>query len=251
MKLRETPTGQQSPALSEGIIRYYDRGRWLTRRWPRKRHTPKSLYVQRQNQWFKEICALLKYAPGEEWEKAIEIAFHSGLYPKDILTSAAAGNMYDIYLEDGSEIQKYVPKVEEHVFTGCRLWRTTAQSIPANTWTAIQYQQALIDTSGFFDLSNPSRITIPTGVNVIEITAGVWLPNVSTANVQARIISSGGVVYAQTANMGMNEQRWQITAPAFATGPGIWFELQINCNQARSFSAGEHTAIVCNVLDSQ
>lgn len=47
---------------------------------------------------------------------------------------------------------------------GARVYRTTTQSIPNSTYTAISFDGELFDTHGFHDGTNPTRLTIPTGL---------------------------------------------------------------------------------------
>lgn len=164
------PQSQRTPSLRGGIIRYYDRGRWLTRAWPRKRGKPKSLKVQNQNQWFKDTVRLLKFAPERQQRIAIDLARDTGLYPHDVMMLAAAGNLYEIVMPDGSVLPPYKPKVHKAVFQGARLQLTSTQAYSPAAFHFIAWDQAAIDTAGFFDLAAPTLLTIPTGVNVVEFT---------------------------------------------------------------------------------
>jgi len=48
-------------------------------------------------------------------------------------------------------------------FSGARIFRSTAQSIPKDTYTAISFDTVQVDTDGYFSVVNPTRLTIPRG----------------------------------------------------------------------------------------
>ena len=65
-------------------------------------------------------------------------------------------------------------------FKGVLLRKNTAQSIPANAVEAVKWEEAIYDTSNFFKLSSPTRITIPSGVSKVRLVANsAWAINVS------------------------------------------------------------------------
>lgn len=249
-RTRLIPQSQRTPSLSGGIIRYYDRGRWLTRSWPRKRGKPKSLKVQNQNQWFKDTVQLLKFAPERQQRIAIDLARDTGLYPHDVMMLAAAGNLYELINPDGSVFPKWVPKVNKAVFTGARLLRTSNMALAAGVNTQIPWQSAALDTAGFWDIGDPTKLTIPTGVNVVELFAGIDADDTSLTFRTVLIEMSGaGQIARQDGDQTGNFRTTTSTGP-IAVAPGISFTARVFSSQARNILATQKTYFSLNVLDA-
>ena len=118
--------------------------------------------------------------------------------------------------------------------------KTTTQSISANTWTAISWATPAVDTSSFYSAGNPTRLTVPSGVSRVRITAQVQDDNsaaASTANSQAlRVTRNGstsghGLAYTRETRYAGNQISHLSTAIIDVT-PGDYFELEINSTWA-------------------
>lgn len=58
-------------------------------------------------------------------------------------------------------------------FSGCHLSKTGTQSIASSTTTALTFNVETFDTAGFHEsVTNPSRITIPTGLGGVYMVGG-------------------------------------------------------------------------------
>lgn len=76
---------------------------------------------------------------------------------------------------------------------GCRAYRNGALSIPNNALTIIGLDAELFDSDGYHDtVTNPSRLTIPTGLGGIYSFLGQLAWNVSPATTQLEVLLDGG-----------------------------------------------------------
>lgn len=244
------PNHQRTPSLRGSLTRYYSNGQWLVRAWPRKRGTPKSLKVRNQNNWFREAVQLAKRVPASHIELSKQQALDSGLYPKDPLMSAMAGNLYELVLEDGTIIEKWVPKVHPIVFTGCRLLRTSTLLLTAGVLTTIPWQSAALDTAGFFDPAVPTDIVIPTGVNVVEMFAGMSASDTGATYSSLRLLLLGAG-YIGFTDLGSSITHRQTTSSGpIAVAPGLTFQCQVRIDIASTLQVDQSMFFSCNVLDA-
>jgi hypothetical protein len=92
-------------------------------------------------------------------------------------------------------------------FVGCRLTKSTAQSIPNATNTTLTFDTETFDTDGFHDnITNNSRITIPSGkAGKYLITCNTMINAPGSTDVASVIFKNGGTVlvinYISTANV--------------------------------------------------
>ena len=244
------PNHQRTPSLRGSLIRYYSNGQWLLRAWPRKTGTPKSLKIRNQNNWFRGAVQMAKRVPAPYLASAKQMALDTGLYPKDPIMASMAGNLYEVVLEDGTTIPKWIPKVHKAVFTGCRLRLTTPVALVAGVLTPVPWSFVDIDTSGFFDAAEPTRISIPTGVNVIQLHFQVWtVDTVNTAN-QIFIRDAGGNALAGYQSGGTPLLKIPISTGPIATAPGLWYEAEIITFENRNLLSGVLTHFSVDVLDT-
>jgi len=249
-KTRLVPNHQLTPALRGALVRYYSRGQWLAQSWPKKRGTPKSLKVQNQNNWFRDMVQLMKYAPERQQVIARQMAEKTGKYPHDIMMMAAAGNVYDIILPDGSTLEPYKPKVEKITMQGFRLRRTTPLNLAAGATTPIPWEIADIDTAGFWDISNPTQITIPTGVNAIFLHSQ-WLGPITAAAYNYIFIGTPtptyyGVTYFPTTTGIRNSASTGVISVA----PGLPFEVSLLSGVAQTLTPNQGSNFSGFVLDA-
>lgn len=115
------------------------------------------------------------------------------------------------------------------------------QSIPTSAATAISFS-SVVSSSGTWWLSgDPTRLTVPPGVNSVLLTAGVsWASN-ATGYRQARLTMNGASVAA-----GFNDRRLAVSAAAtecsvssgvIAVVPGDYFELVVAQTSGGSLDA--------------
>lgn len=244
------PNHQRTPSLRGSLLRYYSNGQWLVRAWPRKTGKPKSLKVQRQNNWFRDAVQLAKRLPAPYQELAKEMALDTGLYPKDPLMASMAGNLYEVVLEDGTTVEKWIPQVHPIVFTGCRLLRTSNLAIASGVDTDIPWQQAALDTAGFFDPADPTLITIPTGVNVVSLDCGLNANSTSNTFWRMAIVLNGAGIMAQFAGSPVANHRATLSTGPIAVAPGLQFRATLLLNLSTTLWQASGTFLSLTVLDA-
>jgi hypothetical protein len=87
------------------------------------------------------------------------------------------------------------PAASTPTFVGCRLFGTSAQSIPNNTNTAVTFNSETYDTDAFHSTAtNTSRITIPAGKGGYYLfSAGTRWPGGSTTGLRGQYLYKNGV----------------------------------------------------------
>lgn len=160
-----------------------------------------------------------------------------------------------IYYSDGNSTQwvsVYKPKLPD--FRGCYLTRASFQSIVSAATTPLLFDSEVFDTDNFHSTStNLGRITIPAGVNMVELTGNVDFASGGIGERALWITDQSGGLHGF--------DRRQLGAAGLAdinvcSGPipvvaGNWFELipyhsvgsALNAN-----SAGGRTFFKCKVV---
>jgi hypothetical protein len=86
-----------------------------------------------------------------------------------------SGGIYDIFTGEG---EHYLPRTfyrEKTVFQGVILELAAPTTFFANVSKFVVWPLPVLDTLGFWDVANPTFITIPEGVNVVEMSAGLTI----------------------------------------------------------------------------
>ena len=195
---RSRPEGTKFPAYSGGFLIYARRGQRIVAKWPRKRGRPKSALVREQNEWFKAVTQLIKFAAAGQVIAAMDATKGSGVYPKDLLMHTISEGIMDITEGDGTFVQHRRPRVDGVAFQGARIERSAAFNLPAGVNTVMTWDDPVIDTAGMWDIGNPTWLTIPVGVTVCKFISGTFSD--STQNTQLRITLQliGGPTLAMT-----------------------------------------------------
>ena len=249
MKVRWTPGSLQFPALKGKLIVDTYRGQMRVRAWPRKRGPSKSAEVRRQNQWFKEALALMGRVAPTQTALAIAMTLGTGLYPRDLLMRQMSGGLYDIIDEDGINVQIRQRFRETKVFQGVILELTGTHTFIAGAASFVTWPLPVLDTLGFWDVTQPDRITIPVGINVVEMTAGLVLtPDGNRFDVL--ILPVSGAVGVEANGIGQNVNSkiahsgpWKVTA-------GEQFRVRGFSNATRTTATFRRQFFTLNVLDA-
>ena len=84
-----------------------------------------------------------------------------------------------------------VNPTEEHMNQSCKVYRTTSQSIPDSTWTAVAFDNEEWDTNNIHDnATNPNRLTCKVAGKYLVIAGLQWVGN-TTGRRLLRIRQSG------------------------------------------------------------
>lgn len=196
------------------------RGQLRVRKWPKKRGTSKNPLVVRQNEWFRDMNRLLKFAAPRQQRVAIETTKRSGLYPRDLLMMAASEGLFDIQEPEVGIIQKRRFGVQKVAFQGVRLPLAANQSIPANTPTAVIWGLPLMDTAGMWSSASPTLLTIPENVDIVEFTGGYDFTGGVVANVAVWVELVGSSPWGRTDQPAQFNARSSLTTGPIPVTPG-------------------------------
>jgi len=182
---RKLPPDINQPSLSGSVMVDTWRGKLRVRAWPRKRGRKQTYKQKYLTDRFAEAAKLCKYCAVMEYERAVELAHGTGVYPQDLLRSNMCGGNLRLEDEDGTVWQKYIPWIEPVAFQGARLLRTSDLTVAGGVTTAIPWQNPILDTGAFWNAGTPTRLTIPEKVTVVSLDAAL----LSFANVSGQFVA--------------------------------------------------------------
>ena len=248
---RLDPRRLKRPSLRGAIMIDTPNGKLRMRAWPKKRGTPKSAKVREQNEWFKKTTQLIKYAAANQQREAIEAPKGTGLLPRDLLMRAVSEGFYDIYEPSGQVIGQRRKGYNRVMYQGLIAKVTNGFSLPANSLVTLSMQLPQIDTAGMYNIASPTLITIPQGIQVVDINVAIYC-NVATAADLTVFIQKIGV----SGIWGGNVQEPLFTDPycQARTGPivvtgGDQFRVRARCNSAHTV-IGNVSHIQCEIKEA-
>lgn len=216
--------------------------------WPKKRGPPTHPTTKQQNNWLAWTAKAMAYVAPSQMEAAREATDNKLKYARDLLTQAAAGNLYDIEDENGNLLSRHRREVHKQVLTGIRLQRTANLTLSAGVLTTVSWPTPLIDTAGFYDAANPSRITIPEGIQYVNLkTSGVL--DISTTTRWALFVTdkNGNAWAGQDTNVDGTRSSSCDTG-VIEVAEGDWFEAKHLALATRTLLADARTFFCLHVL---
>ena len=226
------------------------RGQIRIRAWPRKRGKPKSEAVRAQNAWFKGANKLAKVVEPLQQNLAIAMTKGTGLYPRDLLLRQMAGGTYTMLQPGGREIIPRRLFREKKMFQGVILEFTATQNLPGLVNTILVWPLPVIDTLSFWSAGNPTRITIPAGIEAVEFTGG-WA-DVSGGPVTGMQTSfrKNGTEYTRAGTTGTGSPAMTIARGPTPVALGDFFEMAVRPNLAQVAAGDTRTFFTLNVLQA-
>lgn len=247
-KNRSDTSKQRYPAFQGRLIYDTWRGQQRVRSWPRKRGPSKNYLQQIQTQWFKAANAIAKIAAPSQQKAAIEATRNTGLYPRDVIVRAMGAGLIDIVDEDGKLIQYQQDRMDPVAFQGAILELTSDQAIPVNTVTPVTFPLPVKDTASFWDITEPTRLTIPPGVALVEIGCRT-LQLVTKTGQLILLLSKNGSEFARQAIGGTMWHGEVLKTGALPVVEGDYFEFKLFMGYGGGAAvAGGLTAFSINVL---
>lgn len=238
------------PGTSGKFILDTYRGQYRMRSWPKKRGTPTDPVQLSRIQRFADANRLAKFVNGNFWALAHRVTKGSGLYPRDVLVQAMLAGQYDIALANGDLISYKEFFLEKAVFQGCTVQRTSGQVIGAGAETTITWQTPIIQTVPIWNPATPTRLVVPTGVNIVRLSAStrsvasVTTPHfIIIRNQAAALLAAQSVGYTGSVNLTV------ITAPIYVT-PGDWFDCRVFWGGAGTLQAVVQTNFAMEILNT-
>ena len=226
------------------------RGQLRVRAWPRKRGRPTSQVTRDQNKWFKEANEIARKVEPTQMNLAIEMTKGTGLYPRDLLLRQQAGGIYEVVFEDGTSPQYRRTFRETVVFQGIICDKTATQLVPVGGFHQIIWTLPILDTAGFWNAGAPDRLTIPAGINVIELV-GRWRATTGGGrSEQNLVLYKNGAFTESTVAEVVNTPAATISSGPVMVVTGDFFELRLNTTVARTVNVYPFSGLTLNVLDA-
>lgn len=202
MKIRWTPGRQGFPGFSGRYIVDSVRGQMRVRKWPRKRGTPKSREVRIQNAWFTAANLIAKNCEPSQMAKAIAMTKGTGLYPRDLLLRCMAGGIIQPVTASGRVMQVMRKVVTPVSWQGFALNLNANWNIGIGVSGSPDWPLPIRDSLGFWSVASPKLITIPPGVDWMQINASGMCPVLFNGNLTCFIVRSDGKHMARNDNVG-------------------------------------------------
>lgn len=248
---RSNPARLREPGLSDAIVVDTVRGKVRVRKWPAKRGRPKSPAVRAQNEWFKEANRLAKVGSTQQIKAAMVATKGSGLYPRDILLRSMAGNLGPFRFDDGALVQKRRLEFPDMTFQGAVLNLAVNTSLSGGTVNYVTWPLPVIDTASFWDVSNPTRITIPSLAAVVQITCQALTVSGDSTSLRGFIRQNGTTFVGHQQCDSAATAGLSMTLGPFVPVVGDYFEFGILPNNTDTFVAGIATGFNIQVLETQ
>lgn len=171
-KRRSDPARQRFPGLTGNLVVDSVRGRLRIRKWPRPRGKPKSPVTRQQNEDFALRSFRTKYVAGSQMSAAIDATKGTGLYPRDLIMRAMTVGLFDVVLPDGQIITNRRDFMNPTTYQGAILLLDVNQNIGTGAAASPAWPLPLVDTAAFWDISAPTLLTIPNGVEIVNLWGG-------------------------------------------------------------------------------
>jgi len=238
------------PGTIDRVVVCSVRGQYYVRKWPKKRGTPTDPIQLSRIKRFADANRLAKFIKAGWWIQAMAQAKGSGLYPRDVLVQAMLTGQADVAEPDGGYISYKEFFLEEAMFQGCSVQRTAGQGIGAGAETAIIWQTPIIQTVPIFSAGQPTRLTVPTNVNMVNLKASVrssaavnGLQFLLIRNQAAALLGAQSVTQNATVNLQCE------TGPIYVT-PGDWFDCRVFLGAAGTISGVVQTWFSMEILNT-
>jgi hypothetical protein len=117
-----------------------------------------------------------------------------------------------------------------------------------NGWGGnLTFSASVLDTSGWWNASAPTRLTVPSGVNYVQVSASIDLGyqcSVCEIYLMENDTSVVGVSYGATANTGFGDTTFTVLASVVQVSAGNYFTVRVYQNSGGTLNVPVHFAIV-------
>jgi hypothetical protein len=122
------------------------------------------------------------------------------------------------------------------------LARSVDQSISAGVTTNISWDTETVDTSGWHDGTNPTRVTVPSGVSYVRLACNLQTSS-NSSQVVLSLIKNGSVFVGSVSydNDTTGQDFLNVCTGIIPVSPGDYFEATIFSTNARSITSGTST----------
>lgn len=197
--------------------------------------------MRRQNDWFKAANKMALVVDPGQLATAIEVTRNTGLYPRDLIVRTMARGLFDIVEADGTLITTRPRRLDPVSFQGVICRPASPVSCPINVATYLTWELPQVDTLGFWNVANPTRITVPEGVTEMNFHAGAVLNSASTTYMIAiiRINRLNTKGYTRVGNSARVSQT--LSSGPTQVSEGDYCEVNVQIGATGSLLAGGYT----------
>lgn len=247
---------QKRPSMKGVAMFDVSSGKERSRKWPIKRDKRRSGRDLAHEQWFRNVQWAFKYSDSKIQGTFRDATAGTPFMPRDLFTSLFAERLIIFNREHGGflvtepilqEVSKSLDVlgvgVGSTLVRGTRYWgiapmaevnryavrvlKTSNQSL-ASGQNSVEWSLADFDDLGCFDVAHPRRLTVPAGVNRIELTAQVRAASNDGNSTSIRIVKNGVTVIAQANSYtGWGTKVDQISTGPVSCVPGDYFTVRV------------------------
>jgi hypothetical protein len=247
-KNRSAKDRMMLPGTIDRVVVDTFRGQYRVRKWPKKRGTPTDPVQLERIRRFAEANKLAKFVQGAIWIKAMKQAAGTGLYPRDVLVQAMLTGQADIAEANGDLISYKRWYLEAAVFQGARVERLSNNAYVATAAASVSWQTPVIQTVPIWSVGQPTRLTVPTGVNIVRISLATRATAVISGWIQAGIRKNGVDAVAATNFVSSNTFGANCDTGPIYVAPGDYFEARIQGQVNYTLGATPQTFFAMEIL---
>lgn len=249
-RIRSWAEKQQFPALS-GRVQFIRRnGQVVVAAWPRKRGKKSTPAQRRWRDWFTEANRLAKIGEPGQLRLAVEYTRGTGLYPRDLILRMMSKGLVDIIDGEGPPITAKVWRLENVTWQGAILGLDIDTNLGSTGFVTLSWPTPVFQTIPFWSAGNPTRLTIPAGVEIVQITGGIG----SVVNALQRsgllINQNGALAQIHQATDPVTNTGLSITTGPLLVTPGDFFELRAFISASPTAKAYPFTWFAATILQA-
>jgi hypothetical protein len=249
MATRSGPNRRRVPALKRAIMIDTVRGKPRVRIWPRKRGKPKSPATLYMNAWFTDACHKMRYVDGRAMDYAIKATKQTGLYPRDLLMRAATRGLFKIWDPDLGQLLPRPKGLWTVMFQGTILENPPAQNLIGGATTTLTWNAPTIDTYNLWNASQPSRLTIPNGINVINVSFSLQATGGTSFQLDNVVQKNGAAIVVGNAPRASTPNNNNMSTGPLTVASGDFIELAAFVNGTRPINPAL-TRATLEILDA-
>src|SRR5262249_39679637 len=120
-------------------------------------------------------------------------------------------------------------------------------SVPDGWSSNLPFSAPVFDSGGWWNGSSPTRLTVPAGVNYVQVTASVELSYTCTVCNAFLVKNDDTIVgwsYGATANTGIGSAAFTVMAPVLKVSPGDFFTVRTSQNSGGALWSAVHFSVV-------
>ena len=252
---------RKRPSMRGVMMADVSQGAERLRAWPRKRPGKPSEKQLEQREWFRKAQWAYRYQDPKIQQAFAEATEDTPFMPRDLFTQMLAGRFCFVRTSDGKLRSPMAALIDVSAsldvitqtpgFTLKRGEQYWEGGVPAaggvsgvrcirNTNIAawgpaapMAWQATAFDDNGSWNIANPTRLVVPTGITRANITFNACNEGGSATNVSFTIRDQAGVLHAvQNSASGFGNQGLSISTGLMSVTPGQWFEGWINLANA-------------------